>query len=376
MARYYRFLAVALLVFIVASSVVARGPFITPGARATGFGTAFVSIADDLTAIYWNPAGLAYQKDKQVMFSLYGVAANATCNDTVGFKKYETSALIPFLGFSMPYNETMTVAFGVYASGGGGGKVSNIEPYQIEGQQSFTVYNVSVAKKINDKLSVGIGFEGIEMKDKLIYKIPYAWLGLPYPGNTDVDYNRSAFGFQGNIGIMYKPVEKLSTGFMLRSGTYIGLPKETNSSNPSFVDGYTYPMTMELGASYKISDPLTVAFAAAYNKYSWTSAQYQDTVQFRLGSEYKATDKLALHLGFFTDPNIYKDSGVSGANYNVTNIDMYNMQYLCMGAEYNVTKSVNLGLTYTHSFTQDVVSNGVTYEYPVDMFRFDVGYKF
>ena len=39
---------------------------ITPGARATGMGEAFVSIADDATATYWNPAGLAFQSQRQI----------------------------------------------------------------------------------------------------------------------------------------------------------------------------------------------------------------------------------------------------------------------------------------------------------------------
>lgn len=34
---------------------------ITPGARASGMGEAFVSIADDATATYWNTAGMAFQ---------------------------------------------------------------------------------------------------------------------------------------------------------------------------------------------------------------------------------------------------------------------------------------------------------------------------
>jgi hypothetical protein len=39
---------------------------ITPGARATGMGNSFVSIADDATATYWNPAGMAFQTKSQV----------------------------------------------------------------------------------------------------------------------------------------------------------------------------------------------------------------------------------------------------------------------------------------------------------------------
>lgn len=52
------------------SSAFAQGPgssgvlflLIAPGARAAGMGESFVSIADDATATYWNPAGLAFQE--------------------------------------------------------------------------------------------------------------------------------------------------------------------------------------------------------------------------------------------------------------------------------------------------------------------------
>ncbi len=41
---------------------------ISPGARAAGMGEAFVAVADDATATFWNPAGLAYQYGKQISF--------------------------------------------------------------------------------------------------------------------------------------------------------------------------------------------------------------------------------------------------------------------------------------------------------------------
>ncbi len=39
---------------------------ISPGARAAGMGEAFVAMADDATAAYWNPAGLAFQDGREV----------------------------------------------------------------------------------------------------------------------------------------------------------------------------------------------------------------------------------------------------------------------------------------------------------------------
>ena len=39
---------------------------ISPGARASGMGEAFVALADDATAVYWNPAGLAFQTGNEI----------------------------------------------------------------------------------------------------------------------------------------------------------------------------------------------------------------------------------------------------------------------------------------------------------------------
>jgi hypothetical protein len=39
------------------------------GARAVGMGSAFVTLSDDPTGIYWNPAGLAQISSAQAMFS-------------------------------------------------------------------------------------------------------------------------------------------------------------------------------------------------------------------------------------------------------------------------------------------------------------------
>jgi len=41
---------------------------ISPGARAAGMGEAFVAMADDGTAVFWNPAGLAFQTGREVTF--------------------------------------------------------------------------------------------------------------------------------------------------------------------------------------------------------------------------------------------------------------------------------------------------------------------
>lgn len=71
MKKYTSVLAVLLLLVIAVPNVFAVSEaavlflLISPTARAGGMGEAFVAIADDVSATYWNPAGLAFQEGKQ-----------------------------------------------------------------------------------------------------------------------------------------------------------------------------------------------------------------------------------------------------------------------------------------------------------------------
>jgi hypothetical protein len=65
-------LALSLLVLLASPTAATKlaGEFMATGfgARALGMGGAFVSIADDASAVYWNPAGLSYLDHSQVLF--------------------------------------------------------------------------------------------------------------------------------------------------------------------------------------------------------------------------------------------------------------------------------------------------------------------
>ena len=53
------------VLLFVASSLHAAFQYLDVGARALGMSGAYVSMGDDATAIYWNPAGISFIKDKQ-----------------------------------------------------------------------------------------------------------------------------------------------------------------------------------------------------------------------------------------------------------------------------------------------------------------------
>ncbi len=71
-------LATALLLALVAGAARAEEPFgesylrVGVGARALGMGGAFVAVADDATAAYWNPAGISRVADVSIAFMATG----------------------------------------------------------------------------------------------------------------------------------------------------------------------------------------------------------------------------------------------------------------------------------------------------------------
>lgn len=72
MKKFIVVFVLAALLFTTASNLFAVSEaavlflLISPGARAAGMGEAFVAVADDATAVYWNPAGLAYLTGREI----------------------------------------------------------------------------------------------------------------------------------------------------------------------------------------------------------------------------------------------------------------------------------------------------------------------
>ncbi|MCB9250237.1 MAG: UPF0164 family protein [Ignavibacteriales bacterium] len=65
------------------------------GGRASAMGDAFVAVANDVSALYWNPAGLAQAVDDEIMFShnnwvvdigheFFGAGYHLSSNDVIG----------------------------------------------------------------------------------------------------------------------------------------------------------------------------------------------------------------------------------------------------------------------------------------------------
>jgi len=232
------------------------------GARITAMGEAFVGLADDVNALYWNPAGLSQIKDRQATF-MY---------------------LKPFQEFDgLSYSHIATTiprgkdgSYGISLSYFGYGKEEKTDidsgGNAITGLGNWTAFDslftVGGAMRLQKNLSVGASA-------KLIY------------GEID---KSNATGIACDIGCLYLPrIKNTTLGAVIKNiGTNIKFEKD---SDP-------LPICVKLGLSHKF-DRLPIIFVADAtipndnDPYIGTGleATIQNTFAIRLGARSGPADE-------------------------------------------------------------------------------------
>ena len=147
------FIAITLLAFGQEVSKVgttaARFLNIDIGARAVGMGGAYTTVANDVSAIYWNPAGLANSQETQVMFNHSNWIADI---------KYD------FAGIALPLQQWGTLGIGAFFLTMDDIEVTTVDQPMGTGEMfsagSYT-FSLSYANKLTDRFSIGGNFKYI-----------------------------------------------------------------------------------------------------------------------------------------------------------------------------------------------------------------------
>jgi len=151
------------------------------GAKATGLAGAFTSVADDPSAVYWNPAGLSFIESNQMQFSHY--------NWYQDIKVENLYAAFPGQKFSLGVGITY-LDFGEFQS------------YDINGDpgEELSMYNisaaVSMAYNLNDYLTLGLTGKYIEQSFDVVK-------GSAFAGDFGVigDFDKFRLGLSvANVG--------------------------------------------------------------------------------------------------------------------------------------------------------------------------------
>jgi len=143
------------------------------GARAIGLGETFVAIANDASALYWNPAGLVQFSDNQVL---------------VGHTEYVLDIKHEFLGAAIHVTPSDAVGFAITALRTQDQEITTeTQPF---GTGQFYSYGdfaaaVSYSRKMTDQFSFGVTVRYIEetldvlkMRGTVVDLGTYYWTGI------------------------------------------------------------------------------------------------------------------------------------------------------------------------------------------------------
>jgi long-chain fatty acid transport protein len=303
------------------------------GTRAIAMAGAFTGIASDASAVYFNPAGLAFLASDATHFEVYGYLSLTKFRYENAGALFESNEKFPVPGlFAARGFDRFALGFGYYIPYGGGGTAyqdfmgTGIELKSAAGVQAFTA---AAAYKITPQLSVGAGvsmFVGV-----VDTKAPQT-ISQPVPALVDYEsaYNgRSGYGW--NLGVLYKPTDALSIGGSVISPSSVRMDGEERVRIEAFGADATNDSEIELGVpwyfaaglGYKVHPGLTLGLSACWMNWSdereviithdstdestRVATHYKNSYRVSVGMEYVASKKLTLRAGLKYQPGATED---------------------------------------------------------------------
>jgi len=229
MKKTKMFFPAAIFICLFSSMALANGLNLNSlGSRALAMGGAFVGLADDFSAIYWNPAGIVQFKSKYFGFYMTDIIPSGTYERTeVPAFKADTESkqyLSGLAAYYYPVSDDVVAGLGVYIPSGLGAKwngadfapLSSDTSYLWESKIGLITFAPALAVKINDMISIGAalninyGMFDIKMHAGL----------TPPPDSQDLgqyEESMTGWGYGATIGVLVKPMEKLSIGATFRT---------------------------------------------------------------------------------------------------------------------------------------------------------------
>lgn len=339
-----RAIAPALLLLAVGAGTAHAGGIGRPNvisARALGWGGAFTAIADDASALHYNPAGLALQpRDSIVLGGSFVLAPRrytpVYADGTRGEDQEPESSpiIVPYLGYSTrlwSQGIPSRVALGIGVWNTFGGQLTypkgNPSVPALDATQTAVIEVVpGVAYEVNDFLSIGAGFRvGIGLFSVEATNRP-----------RDGEFSAFGFGAGVSLGLMIKPVEELQVGVAWRSSlTTRNTGSGTMEINPGDVRAVEvkhkqeWPQQASVGVSYRVTPKLRFSTQADWTDWSKMDkiivefpgqdaltaettyhVDFQDNYALHAGAEVLVTPKIAARGGYTFDSNAVPDAGI------------------------------------------------------------------
>lgn len=249
-------------------------------AFATARGEAFVATADNPSAVFYNPSGIAQLDGDNFRGGVYGIYLDPTYNPPGGGDTYHSSdhfAEIPqFFYVHSLEKAPLSFGLGIYAPFGGNmdwPQDTGFRSVAISGSLEDITVNPVIAWKISPALSIGGGV----MANYANLKTSQGLLGSQAPFVNFFNFHGDGWSVGWNIGALWKPSDKISIGATFRSSARVTLNGQTHfeqqplipDSHRSANMGFDFPRTVVAGISYRPTPKWNLEFDGNYT--DWNS---------------------------------------------------------------------------------------------------------
>ncbi|HUU28975.1 MAG TPA: PorV/PorQ family protein [archaeon] len=274
------------------------------GARGIAMGSSFASVADDITAVWWNPAGLGFLEDKEVMFTVVDYTLDLTYSyGAVAFPIADGKIVVGgFFGYlDIPDMEITTVS-----SPDGTGSYFSAYDFQLGGSLAYNLSDRFVAglnvKYVHQDMWSNMGGSALAVDAGAIY-------------HTDFLDREIKFAFA---------IQNLGTNITMEGPTllYEVGPQDRSGSFPQGYDNFSNPPGTASGENtlpYAISRrssrqvymrthtyrlPTIVKISMAYNLYTSDKANWLASGEIWRNSNIPISYATGTELTYNFNPNI------------------------------------------------------------------------
>lgn len=338
---------VALMIFAFSPSAHGSGFLIYEhGAVAMAMGGAFVGLANDATAIFHNPAGIAFLEGTQISAGVTLIFPSTTMTlDNWPDPAYQSIDLEsqvfypPTFYITHKLSDKIVAGFGFFAPYGLGTDWPNPTTFPLRyiatrADMKTLMFNPTIAYKFNDNLSVGVGVSYIHSSLELDLTYLLDLTAIPPLGYYDVPItveNTSGTAWAVNAGALYKG-EKFSLGFNWRGGFTIDYDGDLDldmsnapialPENGTVEAPFSFPHVLGIGAAFNLSDQVILTADVHYVLWSAFDVivveadvpglpisldfppideNFKDSFLIRAGVQYQMNENFALRGGFLYD---------------------------------------------------------------------------
>lgn len=359
-------LVAAVAAFLVSAEAFPSGfQVMTHGARASGMGLAYAAVSGDPTAIFYNPAGIAWinQVDGYIGVNFLtrteGEFTGANPFPGAGVIEHEVQNwyFFPDGYLVLPLTPELKIGLGGFAQYGLGIKWENPNT-TFTGQfisqnaviQAFDT-NLNFSYLLFPNLSIAAGadlrFSKVQLERNIAAVDPFTGAVVPAAHvklNSDL-LDNSGWGW--NVGLMWKPVESLSIGAAYRSKIDIDYEGESTftqrptgnavldaivaaslpTGNPPVATTINFPSSLNLGVAINLPAQFLLSLEADWTEWSrfqslaitfptlegrdiFRPTLWQDSWAYRVGLE-KCFGPWAIRGGYYYDNTPQPDFDVS-----------------------------------------------------------------